>query len=261
MRRLAIALAAALLPMLSALPSHAHVDPELSDDRHITEADLERVANALASPARPLEHRLRDEQRDPSRTIAYMRLEPGNTVLDIGSGSGYLALIAAELVGETGRVDIHNTPGWIVQFPSMDPDRMARAITRPNVGFVTAPWNGIAAEPETYDAIVMGQVYHDIILEGADLEALNRKLYDMLKPGGMLVIEDHDANPDMPIGQQVQLHRIDQTTVMFQVESSGYDAIDVMTLESPHDDFRFNVFRPGIRGRTTRYILGFHKPG
>ena len=31
-----------------------------------------------------------------------MALEPGHSVLDVGSGSGYLTMLAAQLVGESG---------------------------------------------------------------------------------------------------------------------------------------------------------------
>ncbi len=251
MRRLALAIAAAIL----LFPAHAQQAAEIS------EADRERISAAIASPTRPLEQRLRDERRTPEVILSPLRVQPGDVVLDIASGGGYLARMIAELVGQTGRVDIHNTPGWIAQFPSMDPDRMARAIDRQNVSFLTTPWNELDAPPETYDAIVMGQVYHDILLEGGDFEAMNRRLFGMLKPGGMLVIEDHDADPDMPPGEQVVLHRIDQHTVKRQMERVGFETIDVVALPSQHDDFRFNVFRPGIRGRTTRYVLGFRKPG
>lgn len=223
-------------------------------------ADQERLNAALASPARPLEHRLRDEQRNPGRIIAQMHLAPGDTVLDVGAGGGYLALIAATLVGEQGRVDIHNTPGWIAQFPSMDPEAMARRITQPNVGYITAPWHHLEAPPESYDAIVMGQVYHDAILEGADIEVMTRNLHTMLKPGGVLVIEDHDADPTMSVGEQVGLHRIAPAVVTEHMRLAGLDRLAIIPLASEHDDFRFNVFRPGIRGRTSRYILEFRKP-
>jgi hypothetical protein len=46
-------------------------------------------------------------------------LSPATRVLDVGSGGGYLAIRSSlELVGPAGHVDIHNTPGWIAQFPA-----------------------------------------------------------------------------------------------------------------------------------------------
>ena len=34
----------------------------------------------------------------------------------------------------------------------------------------------------------------------------------------------------------------------------------MILIESSYDDRRFNVFRPGVRGRTDRFIATFDKP-
>ena len=93
-------------------------------------------------------------------------------MLDVGSGGGYLALLFSSLVGETGHVDIHNTPGWINQFPGMDPDAPAPLhqarqyrLHHRRAGTTSA------SAPSSYDVIVMGQVYHDALLEGANISS------------------------------------------------------------------------------------------
>ena len=35
---------------------------------------------------------------------------------------------------------------------------------------------------------------------------------------------------------------------------------EMILIESQYDDRRFNVFRPGVRGRTDRFIAVFEKP-
>lgn len=251
MRRLLVAATLALVPC-----SHAQDTPKASGDTQ----SVDRIASALASPERPLSHRIRDETRDPTAIVELMNLDPGDRVLDLGSGGGYLALIASAMVGEGGHVDIHNTPGWIAQFPSMDPEAMKRGISNANIGYVTTPWDEIDAPPESYDTIVMGQVYHDAVLEAADIPAMNRSLFSILKPGGVVVIEDHAADEKMPLGQQVGLHRIAASAVIDQMQVAGFVNDVARELPSAHDDLRFNVFRPGIRGRTSRYILVFSRP-
>ena len=106
----------------------------------------------------------------------------------------------------------------------------------------------------------MGQVYHDVFLEGESNDAMNEKLFAMLKPGGRVVVEDHDAIETMPLAQQVGLHRISHGDVTGQMIRAGFTLKTMTLLESTHDDRRFNVFRPGVRGRTDRFVAVFEKP-
>jgi predicted methyltransferase len=133
-------------------------------------------------------------------------------------------------------------------------------IKRPNVGWVTTSWSDLIAAPNSYDVIVAGQVYHDVFLEGESLDLLTEHLFAMLKPGGCVVIEDHDANETMPLVQQVGLHRISHGDTTGHFIRAGFVLKDMILIESGYDDRRFNVFRPGVRGRTDRFIATFEKP-
>ena len=218
------------------------------------------IAAALADRTRSIESRLRDEPRHIALILKAADAKPGMRVLDVGSGGGYLALLFSSLVGEKGHVDIHNTPGWINQFPSMDPDFQKARIKRPNIGWITASWSDLTAPPDSYDLIVLGQVYHDVFLEGENLDLLTEHLFAMLKPGGRIVIEDHDAIETMPLVQQVGLHRISHGDTTALLLRAGFTLKDMILIESSYDDRRFNVFRPGVRGRTDRFVATFIKP-
>jgi predicted methyltransferase len=224
----------------------------------------QRIDSALKASDRSMEHRLRDENRQVRRIIetawpTWLTLT-GARVLDVASGGGYLAMIYSTLVGPDGHVDIHNTPGWIAQFPGMEPERQQSWIKRENIGWVTLSWNDLDAPRESYDLILMGQVYHDIVLEGGDVETLNRRLFDMLTPGGRIMIEDHDAIETMPLVEQVNLHRISKGDVTGHFLRAGFRQVDVVEIESRYDTRKMNVFWPTVRGRTDRFIAVFEKP-
>jgi predicted methyltransferase len=218
------------------------------------------IRAALADPSRNLESRLRDEGRMVEIMLKAANATTGERVLDVGAGGGYLSLLFSTLVGKTGHVDLHNTPGWIAQFPSMDPGFQRGRIKQANIGWITAPWNDLDGPAASYDLIVLGQVYHDVILEAGDFEALNERFFQMLKPGGRILIEDHDASSAMPLAQQVGLHRISRGNVEAHLELAGFVLTQSVVMESSFDDQRFNVFRPGVRGRTDRFIVVFEKP-
>ncbi|HEX5006243.1 MAG TPA: methyltransferase domain-containing protein [Hyphomonadaceae bacterium] len=248
---------------LIALPAIAQTAPEPRTDipALLKEAKADpAIAALLADRTRSMDSRLRDEPRYTALILKAAGAKPGDRVLDVGSGGGYLALLFSTLVGEKGHVDIHNTPGWINQFPSMDPDFQKQRITRRNIGWLTTRWTDIDAPPASYDLIVMGQVYHDVFLEGESPDIMNQRLFAMLKPGGRIVIEDHDAIETMHLAQQANLHRISHGDVTGQLIRAGFVLKDMILIDSSYDDRRFNVFRPGVRGRTDRFIATFEKP-
>lgn len=247
--------------MLLATPALAQKPSNDAFDAALKEAKADpAIKTVLADRTRGPDARFRDQNRFVELILSSMALKPGRRVLDVGSGGGYLAVLAAKIVGDAGHVDIHNTPNWINQFPGMDPDAQRKRITSPNIGWVTSNWHGLPVEPDSYDVVVLGQIYHDVILEGGDVEMMNRKLFAMLKPGGRVVIEDHDAEATMPIGQQAGLHRVSHDAVTEQLTKAGFVLKAMHLHDNPQDNRRQNVFAPTLRGRTDRFIAVYVKP-
>ncbi|MCP4382803.1 MAG: class I SAM-dependent methyltransferase [Hyphomicrobiales bacterium] len=64
-----------------------------------------RFLNILFKPAGWLmESRLRHWLMPPRKTLSGAGVGPGQTVLEVGSGTGFFTLPAAEMIGETGRL-------------------------------------------------------------------------------------------------------------------------------------------------------------
>ena len=62
-----------------------------------------KILNVLFKPAgRMMESRLRKWLMNPVKTLQGAGIEPGQTVLEVGCGTGFFTIPAAEMIGDQG---------------------------------------------------------------------------------------------------------------------------------------------------------------
>jgi len=138
---------------------------------------------------------LQDDAVSPftGRVLRAAGVRPGMSVLDIGSGLGYVSLLAARLVGPGGHVvGIERDPGSVGK---------ARALAREagfaeSVRYEVADLDGFAPA-ERFDVLV-GRY---ILMYLPDPASALRRLTSLLKPGGIVVMHEMDftnAAPSRP---------------------------------------------------------------
>ena len=139
-----------------------------------------------------LERSTRDREEHTGRLVALLNLQPGDTVADIGAGSGYFTRRMSPIVGETGTilaVDIQ------MEMLTLLTNRLARdGITnvRPILGTITDP----KLPASSVDLVLMVDVYHEFSHPYEMMQALCRGL----KPGGRVAfVEYRGEDPDVPI--------------------------------------------------------------
>jgi arsenite methyltransferase len=110
------------------------------------------------------------------------RLSPGERVLDLGSGAGTDSLVAAQMVGEEGRVTgVDMTPQMLAKARAA-----AAEMGAGNVDFVEGEAEKLPFEDGSFDVIVSNGVI-DLI---PDKDAVFSELYRVLAPGGRMQIAD-----------------------------------------------------------------------
>lgn len=225
-------------------------------------------ASAVSAPGRDEADIKLDESRKPAEVLAYMGLETGDVVLDIFAGGGYYSEIMGRAVGPNGSVIAVSPP----QFVSSDLSKAKWAgvtARQPNVTMVASQLPDYTPAAGSIDFAMLHLIYHDFYWESEkfkfermDPAVVLANLYTGMKPGGIVAVVDHVGSPGDTRAVVEKTHRIDPATARSDFLKAGF----VLDGESdkfanPDDDLEMNVFDPTVRGKTSRFVMRFRKPG
>jgi predicted methyltransferase len=216
-------------------------------------------AAIVAAPDRSDADRKTDQRRDPVKLFAFTGIGPGMRVLEMGAGGGYTAEMLARAVGPAGKVYAQDQPPM---FPRAAEAYAARAKgpAMRNVEHVLRPFDDpLPPGVGNLDAITFFFAYHDTVHLGVDRAQMNRRMYELLKPGGVLVVADHSARAGDGISVTKSLHRIEESSLVKEVEAAGFRLVATGDfLRRPEDKRDVIVFRAPTP--VDEFVLKFRKP-
>jgi len=219
-RRFAFLLVAAALPLAS---SQAQAPKSLSAKQ------MSALKAAVAATTRTEANRARDQYRHPAETLAFFGIKPSDTVVEIWPGGGWYTEILAPYLAAGGGKLYTVAPDWGRN--GLNKLQQANPAVYGRLKIADFPvFDGKAAEvpPGSADAVLTFRNVHNWRMgyrrdDKQDYSAdAFRQIYAMLKPGGVLGIEDHR----LPEGADAERERssgyIKVSTVRRLAEQAGF---------------------------------------
>lgn len=184
---------------------------------------------AIAGSWRPAGEVARDKYRHPLESLTFWGLRPHMVVVDLQPGGGYWTQILAPYAKATGGRYIAGVQD--LANPKMtDGGRKAREayaqkfanesvygkVELTNFGGTSAPF----AQAGSVDLVLTSRELHNWAAAGG-IDKIMGDSFAALKPGGILAVEDHRADP-RPEAEKVKDGYISTATVVAAAKKSGF---------------------------------------
>lgn len=182
----------------------------------------------------------RDAWQRPEEVMDKLGIKAGSVVADVGCGSGYFTFHFAARVGTQGKVYAEDISSSVLEKIRT----RARDEHLSQIELVQGTSDDPHLPAGKLDAILMMNAYHEM----RDYDAMLSGMFKALKPGALLAIIDHEAEPGEPRGDYQERHRIPEGLVREDLARNG---------------FRFLRSEPGFLSADAHknfYFLIFQKP-
>jgi len=189
----------------------------------IAPATQSAIDAAVAAPTRTPANLARDKYRHPAATLAFFGVKPSDRVVELWPAGGWYTEILAPLLTKSGTLTVA-VPGARQQ-ESIAKKFSADPATYGKVKIATFPSaaGAGAVAPGSADVVLTFRNIHNWRFGGADKaqDAFNQ-IYAMLKPGGVLGIEEHRLPENMDIAREESSGYMKRSSVIAFAKKAGF---------------------------------------
>jgi len=176
---------------------------------------------AIDNPARLAADSARDRYRHPLQTLQFFGIKPTMTVVEIWPGAGWYTEILAPYLKEHGKLYAAVPPGFrsdnYRKKLAADP-KMYGGVTITELG---PPDHYVIAPPGSADMVVTFRNVHNWMM-GGFADNVFKAMYEALRPGGTLGVEEHRGNPKLPQDPKASTGYVREDYVIKLAEKAGF---------------------------------------
>ncbi|MET0310049.1 MAG: methyltransferase domain-containing protein [Sphingomonas sp.] len=188
------------------------------------------IQQAVSAPTRSAANVARDKYRHPVETLAFFGVKPGDTVVEIWPGGGWYTEILAPLTSEGGTLYAANP--WPDGAKGVQALQAKNPATYGKVKLAAFPVTA-ADQPKvpdgTADIVLTFRNVHNWRMGGRDGRDYSadafKQMYAMLKPGGVLGIEDHRLPENASDERERSSGYMKVSTVRRLAEQAGFQYV------------------------------------
>lgn len=236
---------------------------------------------------RPAEQRARNEYRHPVQTLSWLGIEPDMTVVEIWpGGGGWYTGILAPYLRPAGTyhaagfvVEGPDVPGYRKRFQRRFEDKLAarpEIYDKARLAPIGPPDHYTPAPAGSADAVLTFRNVHNWVKGGFD-QAMFDGFHEMLKPGGILGVVEHRADPGTELETMKRSGYVTEAHVKQLARKAGFEFVGSSPINNnPADDHDHPrgvwTLPPSLRlkdenrqkylaiGESDRMTLKFRKP-
>jgi predicted methyltransferase len=229
---------------------------------------------AIAGPQRSDANKARDKYRHPFETLSFFGITPEMTVVEISPGTGWYTEILAPFLKDHGK--LYEAVGGGAGAKTFDEKLKADPAVYGQVIVTTLqpPAETDIAPAGTVDMVLTFRNVHDWLPRGTTQDYF-KAFYRALKPGGILGITDHRADPSQPQDPNAKNGYVRQDYMIQLAEQAGFRLAGTSEINANPKDLRDHpvwnlppTLREGEKdrakylaiGESDRMTLKFTKP-
>ncbi|MGH8751576.1 MAG: class I SAM-dependent methyltransferase [Burkholderiales bacterium] len=186
---------------------------------------------ALAGAHREPQNLARDSYRHPRETLLFFGLKSDMKVVQIWPGGGWYSEILAPVLRDKGKlfdasfaVNAKNTPEFRIE---IERDYLRKLAQHPEIydriihSQLQAPEYSNIGPHGKADLVLTFRNVHNWVKEG-NAEANFKAFYQVLKPGGILGVVDHRAQPGTPLETMIKSGYLTEDLVIKLARDAGF---------------------------------------